>query len=568
MNKRDISIEALIEKIKNKEITLPEIQRRYVWTSTKVRDLLDSLYRCYPTGTILVWENQGRNQPSRNFDVDMTPSQSAMSTNLMLLDGQQRLTSLTALMTGNPVKVKKRRKLKPIEIMFNLEHPDEFSRAEESEDNDEDEENEEFSDQEDESTDEDKINLKKLTFVVYSRSLENKKEWVKVTDIFKKSGSQILREIGLHSDDKNWDRYINRIEKVKNIKKYPYVMNVLNKERSYDEVTEIFVRVNSAGIKLRGSDLALAQITSKWPGCLEIFESFINEKKEENFDVDMTSLVRSLVVYATGQCKFQRVGSLSLKSIKEAWEKTKHGLSYALNFLRNNTEIEDLGLLSSPFIIIPVSYFSSLKEENLNAQEEKDLVKWIYLSNAFSNYSGSSETTLNSELKVLRERGNIKELINLIERKNGRTKINANDLKGKKRNSPFFVMTYMAARKNNAKDWVSGMGISKGTKGKFHKIQSHHIFPKKVLQDAKYPQSEINEIANLSFIGGRTNRRISAKKPENYFRDIIDKQGKEALQNQFIPVEDENLWKVENFEKFLKKRREKLAEAVNKLIAA
>ena len=423
MDKRDISIEALIDKVKNQEIILPEIQRRYVWTSTKVRDLLDSLYRGYPTGTILVWENQkNKRQHSRAFDVDVGDSPSAISTDLMLLDGQQRLTSLTALMTGKPVKVKKTGKLKPIEIMFNLEHPDKFSRAEEAKDTDEDEENEEFLDQEDETIDEDKINLKKLTFVVYSRSLENKKEWVKVTDIFKKSGSQILREIGLHSDDKNWDRYINRIEKVKNIKKYPYVMNVLNEDRSYDEVTEIFVRVNSAGAKLRSSDLALSQITSKWEGSLKLFEAFINEKKEENFDVDMTSVVRSLVVYATDQCKFKPVGILSLKDIKEAWEKTKHGLSYALNFLKNNTEIEELGLLSSPFIIIPVSYFSSLKKENLNKQEEKDLVRWIYLSNAFSNYSSSSEATLNSELKILREKGNIKELISLIERKMAETK--------------------------------------------------------------------------------------------------------------------------------------------------
>lgn len=565
MNKRDISIKALIEKIKSKEITLPEIQRRYVWTSTKVRDLLDSLYRGYPTGTILIWESQKENQPSRNFNVDMTPSHSAISTNLMLLDGQQRLTSLTALITGEQVKVKNSKR--SIEIMFNLEHPDAFSR-EESGDIEEDEENEEFLDQESESADEDKLNLKKFAFVVYSKSFENKKEWVKVTDIFKKSGSQILRERGLHSDDKNWDKYINRIEKVQNIREYPYVMNVLGKEYDYDEVTEIFVRVNSSGIKLRSSDLALAQITSKWPGCLEIFEQFINEKKEENFDVDMTSLVRSLVVYATGQCKFQRVGSLSVKPIQEAWEKAKNGLNYALNFLRNNTEIEDLGLLSSPFIIIPISYFSSLKEENLNAQEEKDLVRWIYLSTAFSNYSGSSETTLNSELKILREGGSIKELINLIERKNGRTQINANDLKGKKRNSPFFAMTYIATKKNNAKDWFTGIGVSKGTKGKFHRIQSHHIFPKKILQNAKCPQSEINEIANLSFISGRTNRKISAERPENYFKTIIYKQGKETLQNQFIPVENENLWRVENFQKFLEARRKMLAEAVNKLLAA
>ena len=566
MNKRDISIEELIGKVKSKEITLPEIQRRYVWTSTKVRDLLDSLYRGYPTGTILVWENHGQDQPSRNLDVDITPSQSAISTNLMLLDGQQRLTSLTALMTGEQVKVKNSKR--PIEIMFNLEHPDEFSRAESEDTDDEDEENEEHLEQDYKFTDEDKLNLKKFIFVVYSRALENKKEWIKVTDIFKKSSVQILREMGLQLDDKNCGKYIGRIEKVQNIKRYPYVMNVLNKEYTYDEVTEIFVRVNSAGAKLRSSDLALAQITSKWLGCLKIFEQFISEKREENFDVNMTSLVRSLVVYATGQCKFQTVGSLSLRQIKEAWEKTKDGLDYALNFLRNNTAIEDLGLLSSPFIIIPVSYFSSLKQENLNAQEEKDLVKWIYLSNAFSNYSGSSESTLNTELNILKKGGNIKALINLIERKNGRIQISADDLKGKRRKSPLFAMAYMATRKNNAKDWFTGIGVSKGTKGKFHRIQSHHIFPKKVLQDAQYSQSEINEIANLSFISGRTNRKISARKPENYFRNIIDKQGKETLQHQFIPVEDENLWKVENFPKFLEKRREMLAEAVNKLLVA
>ena len=329
MREVNTKIETLVEKIKSKEITLPEIQRRYVWTKTQVRDLLDSLYRDYPTGTILVWENQIGNQPSRNFDVDITPSHPAISTNLMLLDGQQRLTSLTALMEGKPVKVKKLRK--PIEIMFNLEHPDDFTH-EEFEDTDEDEENEE--DQEEESTEEGKFNLEKFTFVVYSKSLEKKREWVKVTDIFKKNSSQILRELGFHSDDENLDKYISRINKVQNIKKYPYVMTVLNKEYDYNEVTKIFVQVNSAGTKLRSSDLALAQITSKWPGCLEIFEQFINEKKEESFDIDMTSLVRSLVVYATNQCKFQIVGNLSVKKIREAWKKTKNGLSYALNFLK------------------------------------------------------------------------------------------------------------------------------------------------------------------------------------------------------------------------------------------
>ena len=473
MNKQDISIENLVERIKSKELTLPTIQRRYVWTSNQVRDLLDSLYRGYPTGTILVWENF-KNQHSKDFAVDITPSQSAISTNLMLLDGQQRLTSLTALMTGKSVMVKGRKK--PVEIMFNLEHPDKISREE-----DVDEENEDFLDQEEESTNEDKTDLNRYTFIGYTKALKNKKEWVKVTDIFKKSGSQILRDIELNSDDKKkWDKYIKRIEKVQNIKKYPYVMNVLNKEYDYDEVTEIFVRVNSAGIKLRSSDLALALIESKWKGCSKVFEQFIKEKKEEeSFEIDMDLLVRLLVVYATDQCKFQTVRNLSQEQIELSWEKTKNGLNFALNFLRNNTQVEDLGLLSSSFIIIPISYFSSLKKEKLNSEEVKNLVRWIYLSNIFSNYSSSRETTLNSELTILKNKEDIKELINLIKRNKGRIQINPDDLKGKKINSPYFAMTYMVAKKNHAKDWHTGVGISKGTKGKFHKIQRHHIFPKK-----------------------------------------------------------------------------------------
>ena len=102
MRKTDLPIADLVGKIKRKEITLPEIQRRYVWTKTKVRNLLDSLYRGYPTGSILVWENREESQTSRNPDIDMTYSTSGISTKLMLLDGQQRLTSLTALMEGKP----------------------------------------------------------------------------------------------------------------------------------------------------------------------------------------------------------------------------------------------------------------------------------------------------------------------------------------------------------------------------------------------------------------------------------------------------------------------------------
>lgn len=163
------------------------MQRRYVWTSTKVRDLLDSLYRKYPSGSILVWETEGTGI-SRSLDIEQEKSH--LSTRLLLLDGQQRLTSLTAILTGKPVKVKNSKR--PIEIMFNLEHPDDISEIEVLEDEEDDTE-----DEVDEETESLEIQeyLKRLTFVVSSKALEGNKSWIKVTDIFQKSDTQILKSL-------------------------------------------------------------------------------------------------------------------------------------------------------------------------------------------------------------------------------------------------------------------------------------------------------------------------------------------------------------------------------------
>ena len=132
MSKTDISVNELISKVQRGELRLPEMQRRYVWTATRVRDLLDSLYREYPSGTILVWETD-ENIETREMAVNATESPTT-SQKLLLLDGQQRITSLSAVITGNPVTVRKRKR--PVEILFNIAHPDgnsiEFSEIEEN----------------------------------------------------------------------------------------------------------------------------------------------------------------------------------------------------------------------------------------------------------------------------------------------------------------------------------------------------------------------------------------------------------------------------------------------------
>ena len=119
MAKAEASVQELVGKIQRGELALPEMQRRYVWRSTRVRDLFDSLYRGYPSGAILLWETH-ESVPIQDFAISQQPA--PFQNRQLLLDGQQRLTSLSALIRGEPVTVQGRKK--PIDLLFNLDHPE------------------------------------------------------------------------------------------------------------------------------------------------------------------------------------------------------------------------------------------------------------------------------------------------------------------------------------------------------------------------------------------------------------------------------------------------------------
>src|SRR3989338_1208716 len=352
MQKTDISVRELVDKVQRGELTLPEMQRRYVWTATRVRDLLDSLYRGYPSGIILVWETD-EDIETRSMAVKSTKTPTT-SQKLLLLDGQQRVTSLSAVLSGEPVHVRNRKR--PIDILFNLEHPEgapiEITEVDENDINPDLQEVE----GEEESERDIQEEMKKRTFVVASRALQNNPLWVPVSDIFKKTDKEILKPIGITSDDERWDKYSARLQKIRKITDYPYVMQVLEKNMSYEEVTEIFVRVNSLGIKLRGSDLALAQITSRWKGFMNLVEKFASEFNDDSdYIVESGLPVRMLVVFATNQSKFKTVGKISKDKLEAAWKEATDALRFAINFAHSNARIDNLYLLSSPFLLIPIA---------------------------------------------------------------------------------------------------------------------------------------------------------------------------------------------------------------------
>lgn len=563
MAQTNIKVSELVNKVQRGELTLPEMQRRYVWPATRVRDLLDSLYRGYPSGTILVWETD-EEMPTRELAVKSTRTPTT-SQKLLLLDGQQRVTSLSAILGGEPVHVRNRKR--PIDILFNLEHPDgppiDITEV------DDNGFTADVEDVEDEETAERDIQeeMRRRTFVVASRALQNDPVWVPVSDIFKKTDSQILKSISISSEDERWDKYSERLQKVRKIADYPYVMEVLEKSMSYEEVTEIFVRVNSLGIKLRGSDLALAQITSRWKGFMQLIEDFANEfKNDEDYIVETGLPVRMMVIFATHQSRFKTVGKISQERLEEAWKQAVEGLRFAINFLRENAGIDNLSYCSSPFLLVPISVYWILKKnEALTPDEEKKLLRWFYLAHMRGHYSmGSSESILDADLGVLFKGKNLDDLTQQLFLHVKKFVVDYDDLNNRGIRSPFFSMLYFVLKQNGVKDWWSGLKLSERHTGNAHTIQYHHIFPKSLLK--QYDKKEVNEIANMAFIGGKTNRQITNKEPISYLeKEVIAKRGEEALTSQLIPL-DKKLWEISNYRDFLTFRRTAIAEAINEFM--
>lgn len=567
MAKAEASVEELVSMIERGELRLPEMQRQYVWRSTRVRDLLDSLYRGYPSGAILLWETDEA-VPLQDFAVSQStnPYQSTR----LLLDGQQRLTSLSAVIRGEPVSVRGRRR--PIDLLFNLEHPDQLAVVTEVEENGDDEDDvdddsELIGDETDSTEDELLKRFNKMTFVVATRKLEQLPHWVKVSEVFKTDNdAPFLKRAGISGfDDPRYEKYSQRLARLRGIRKYVYRMDVLERTLSYDEVTEIFVRVNSLGAKLRSSDLALAQITAKWRHSLQTFQDFQKACAKTGFDLDLGLHLKNLMAFATGQSRFQIVGSLNVEKLQKAWKEACEGMEFALNFLRSNLGIDSPALLSSPFLLVVLAYFGHSRNYALSNDEARQLRYWALMANAKGRFSrGSSETILDQDLASIRQGGAVSELIDRLRLQFGRLDITTEELEGRNQRSALFKTMFLAFRAAGAKDWRSHLAIALDHSGAQHRLQFHHIFPKAVLKTS-FTAREADDIANLAFIGGKTNRAISDKAPAVYLPPLVDQLGEPAFAAQCIPVEV-SLLEVESYKAFLLERRKRIATALNTFV--
>jgi hypothetical protein len=435
--------------------------------------------------------------------------------------------------------------------------------------------NENSDDDEDVTEDETEANedelqsrLDKLTFVVSTRKLEQSPHWVKVSEVFSNDeDAPFLGRAGIEKiSDPLYTQYSQRLARLRGIRKYTYRMDVLERSMSYDEVTEIFVRVNSLGAKLRSSDLALAQITAKWRGALEVFQEFQGECADYGFDLDLGIHLKNMVAFATGQSRFLTVGGLPIDRLQSAWTECCRGMEFAMNYLKRNVGIDSPALLSSPFLLITVAYYGHKRDYQISPEESERLRHWILVANVKGRYSrGSSETLLDQDLSTLRDGGTADALIDRLRLQVGRLDVSADELVGRNQRSALFKTMFLAFHQDGAKDWNSDLAIALDHSGVQHKLQFHHVFPKALLTKLGRTAREADDIANLAFIGGRTNRRISDKMPSDYIPKLQEKIGAAPFIVQCIPLESD-LLNADHYNEFLIRRRELIAERINSFL--
>ncbi|HYF15521.1 MAG TPA: DUF262 domain-containing protein [Phycisphaerales bacterium] len=520
-----LRVSHLLAEVAQGGVLLPEIQRDYVWNGPQVAKLLDSLYHEFPSGQILLWDTQ--NLPVTKTLVGTTTSAlPPASRPKIVLDGQQRLTSLVQAL-GKPESLANGN---GINIFFHLGNE---------------------------------------TFERYSSKMKRDPLWISVRDVVQASRSDlaILKAIsqagGPSIESDQADVFLQRLQKLKRIADYKFPVEVFRSD-DYEEVTELFVRINSGGKRLRTAELALAQLALRLPGQLvESFEDAINDYEDKHYDLDTRFLIRALIAVGTGQSRFRHLTDFWTKrpaEIEQAWKATRKGIDAAVNFARGNARFESSEWLPSLYPLITLTKYFTIYDR-LQADVEKQLLQWFYIASVRGRYSSSGETALDEDLKAVLGSDPISALTANATGAVGWIPILPDELDDAGVRNPLYALAFAAARRNGAVDWFTGLSLSASVLGDEHEIEDHHIFPKALLRRAGVRRKDIDEMANLAFLTSRPNKKIGKKPPHEYLLDIP----RDRLASQCVPL-DPALWRVERYQDFLTERRRLLANAMNALI--
>ncbi|MCY3569039.1 MAG: hypothetical protein OXH38_10455, partial [Chloroflexi bacterium] len=282
--------------------------------------------------------------------------------------------------------------------------------------------------------------------------------------------------------------------------------------------------------------------------------------------------LKTMLYFAIGESRFRHVGLANRPNLEDGWKRAVAGLQFAMNVLSSNLKIDNSELLSSHFLAIALATFGDANKFTAAGSGMSRLERWALLANAKGRYSrGATETVLEQDLASIQRDQPERALLENLEGQVGNLSITATELANLSARSPQFRMMFLAFREAGACDWRDRLRISLVHSGGRHRIERHHFFPQKVLRASGRQKSEIDHGANLAFISARTNKWIADRPPSEYIPILIAERSEDEilreLDKQCIPT-DPNLWLVENYDDYLVRRRELIADRLNEHINA
>ena len=524
------SIKELLDQIGRGEILLPEFQRGYVWNRDQVRGLMQSLYRKHPTGHLLIWRTY---KPSAVRD----DQQAHDGHSLLLLDGQQRLTTLYVLFRGEAPRFYEGESLF-FDLYFNVQ-------------------TEEF------------------RFWQKSR-MENNPAWVGVHE-FLSEGLDALLERMDQLDDDHFAvirSNLKRLGRLNQVGSYTYTVDQLSgDEASVEQVVEIFNRVNSAGTPLTSADLALAHVCSIWPEAREEMRIFQKRMADAGFNMDFSFLVRCLAGVATGSVVLE--GSFirtPAETLKTAWGQMKPAFEHLVSVLRHDAFVGNASDLQTYYVLIPATVYLARRGGHFPTDAIKyRFIRWLHLAGLWARYSGAAVTKLQQDVALVagRDLDPTHELEEAILRERGRLLLEAHDLDEAGISSAVGRLSRIVARARDARDWFTGIRIYDKAQGRDSGLESHYIFERALLRkegyDSERDRKIINEVANRAFLTRKASLDIRRSSPAEYLPAVQENQPG-ALRAQSVPM-DRSLWEPGHYLDFLASRRRLLAQAMNEFIA-
>jgi hypothetical protein len=551
-------------------IGLPDIQRPFVWKDTKVRDLFDSMYKGYPVGYFLFWANANV-EGTKGIG---TASKQKHPT-LLIVDGQQRLTSLYAVVKGQEV-IRSNYEKANIVIAFNpLEEKFEIPDA--------------------------SIRRNPRFFQNISDLWKEDADLFEITDDFIEKLSQT---VDLSKDE------IKKIRKsfnnLTNLQGYPFSALELSAEIDEEQVADVFVRINSQGKKLNQADFILTLMSVFWEDGRRDLEEFCGLCRVPSKDIaspfnylidpNPDQILRVSVGLAFRRARLQYVysilrgkdletGEFSISRRERQFEKLKESQDKVLNLVNWHEFIKSIkqaGFARSDYIssannfLYAYIFFLIGREDiGMDLYELKKLIaKWFFMSSITGRYTGSPETAMEGDLARLRGVSSPERFKQVLE-----DIINGQltndfwvitlplDLATSSSTSPSLYAYYAAQYVLGANGLFSKLKVSdllqEGLRSKKSALERHHLFPKAWLQRNGVPdQTQRNQIANYALVEWSDNIDISDNHPKEYLPYYIDRLPNHEIENMYYWHALPKNWEEMEYEEFLVQRRKLISQVV------